>query len=86
MQLASGHLFPYQVYSQIILTQPTPDRRPCIRNETYLHLPGKLPGYLMSKTDNSSVTPTIEWPTMATIVPRPGREVARRVEGAWPRL
>jgi len=41
MQLASGHLLPYQVYSQIIFTPPTPDRSPCTRNETYLRLPGK---------------------------------------------
>lgn len=83
MQLASGHLLPYQVYSQIIFTLPTPGCRYCIRNETYLHLPGRLPGYLIRKTGNSSITPAIKWPTMATGVSQPRREIAN---GVGPRL
>ncbi len=81
--LGSKYLHSKQRSSRV--TRPTPDYRPCIRNETCLHLPGKLPGYLIRKMGTSSVTPAIKWPTMATGVSHPGREIANR-DGPWAEL
>ena len=78
MQLTSGHLLPYKTNSQIIIL-PTPDHILYRHNDTCLHLPGKLPGYLICKKGNSSQTPAIKRPAGVTKGPRPSREIANGV-------